>query len=52
MLKGPSGDHFTLKGADTRSGMLATKYDGKRPAASRTAPLASLPLTSNGSSPV
>lgn len=32
MLNGPSGDHFTLKGGDAQRGMLATKYDGKRPA--------------------
>jgi hypothetical protein len=32
MLKGPSGNRFVLKGADARSGTLATKYDGPRPA--------------------
>ncbi len=31
MLKGPSGDHFTLKGGNAQSGSLAVKYDGKRP---------------------
>jgi hypothetical protein len=32
MLKGPSGNHFALKGGDAQSGTLATKYDGARPA--------------------
>jgi non-reducing end alpha-L-arabinofuranosidase len=32
MLKGPSGNHFTLKGGDAQTGNLATKYDGARPA--------------------
>jgi hypothetical protein len=31
MLKGPSGNHFTLKGGDAQSGSLATKWDGARP---------------------
>jgi hypothetical protein len=31
MLKGPSGNHFTLKGADAQSGALAVKWDGVRP---------------------
>lgn len=31
MLKGPSGNHFALKGGDAQSGMLTTKYDGPRP---------------------
>ena len=32
MLKGPSGNHFTLKGGDAQTGSLVTKYDGARPA--------------------
>ncbi len=32
MLKGPSGDRFVLKGGDAQTGLLATKYDGPRPA--------------------
>jgi hypothetical protein len=32
MLKGPSGNLFGLKGADAQSGVLATMYDGARPA--------------------
>jgi non-reducing end alpha-L-arabinofuranosidase len=32
MLKGPSGNRFTLKGGEAQSGALATKYDGARPA--------------------
>jgi hypothetical protein len=32
MLKGPSGNHFVLKGGDAQSGTLTTKYDGARPA--------------------
>ena len=32
MLKGPSGNHFTLKGGDAQTGTLVTKYDGARPA--------------------
>jgi len=31
MLKGPSGNHFTLKGGDAQSGVLATMWDGARP---------------------
>jgi hypothetical protein len=31
MVKGPSGNHLTLKGGDAQSGILATKYDGNRP---------------------
>ena len=31
MLKGPSGDHFTLKDGDAQSGALAGKWDGARP---------------------
>jgi hypothetical protein len=31
MLKGPSGNHFTLKAGDGQSGALTTKWDGKRP---------------------
>ncbi len=31
MLKGPSGNHFTLKGGDAQSGSLGTKWDGARP---------------------
>ncbi|HEY5377530.1 MAG TPA: arabinofuranosidase catalytic domain-containing protein [Polyangiaceae bacterium] len=31
MLKDPSSNHLTLKGADAQSGMLAVKYDGNRP---------------------
>ena len=31
MLKGPSGNHFTLKGGDAQSGALAIKWDGARP---------------------
>ena len=30
-LKGPSGDHFTLKGGDAQSGKLVTTWDGNRP---------------------
>jgi len=32
MLKGPSGNHFGLKGADAQTGKLQSKYDGARPA--------------------
>jgi hypothetical protein len=32
MAKGPSGNHFSLKGGDAQTGSLATKYDGTRPA--------------------
>lgn len=32
MLKGPSGNHFALKGGDAQSGALAVKWDGARPA--------------------
>jgi hypothetical protein len=32
MLKGPSGNHMTLKGGDAQSGSLVVKYDGPRPA--------------------
>ena len=32
LLKGPSGDRFTLKGGDAQSGSLVIKYDGARPA--------------------
>ena len=31
MLKDPSSNHLTLKGADAQSGALAVKYDGNRP---------------------
>ncbi len=31
MLKGPSGDHFTLKAGDAQSGTLMVKWDGARP---------------------
>jgi len=31
MLKGPSGNHFTLKGGDAQSGTLTTMWDGVRP---------------------
>jgi len=31
MLKGPSGNHFTLKAADTSSNTLITMWDGVRP---------------------
>jgi hypothetical protein len=31
MLKGPSGNHFTLKAGNAQSGTLATKWDGARP---------------------
>ncbi len=31
MVKGPSGNHMTLKGGDAQSGPLAVKYDGARP---------------------
>ena len=31
MLKGPSGNHFTLKAADAQSGALTTMWDGVRP---------------------
>ena len=31
MLKGPSGNHFTLKAGDAQSGVLAIKWDGGRP---------------------
>ncbi len=31
MLKGPSGNHFTLKGGDAQSGKLVTMWDGVRP---------------------
>jgi hypothetical protein len=31
MLKGPSGNHFTLKGGDAQSGGLTTMWDGQRP---------------------
>lgn len=31
MLKGPSGNHFTLKAGDAQSGTLAIKWDGGRP---------------------
>ena len=31
MVKGHSGDRFGLKGGDAQSGLLSTKYDGKRP---------------------
>jgi len=31
MLKGPSGNHFTLKGGDAQSGVLTTMWDGARP---------------------
>ena len=34
MLKGPSGNHFTLKGADAQSGPLSTMWDGVRPSPS------------------
>ena len=32
MVKGPSGNHMTLKAGDAQSGSLAVKYDGGRPA--------------------
>jgi hypothetical protein len=31
MLKGPSGNHFTLKAGDAQSGKLTTMWDGNRP---------------------
>jgi hypothetical protein len=31
MLKGPSGNHFTLKAGNAQSGALAIKWDGARP---------------------
>lgn len=31
MLKGPSGNHFTLKASDAQSGTLTTMWDGTRP---------------------
>jgi hypothetical protein len=31
MVKGPSGNHITLKAGDAQSGSLAVKYDGARP---------------------
>jgi hypothetical protein len=31
MLKGPSGNHFTLKGGSAQSGTLTTMWDGVRP---------------------
>ena len=31
MLKGPSGNHFTLKAGNAQSGTLAIKWDGGRP---------------------
>jgi hypothetical protein len=31
MLKGPSGNHFTLKAGNAQSGALAIKWDGGRP---------------------
>ena len=31
MLKGPSGNHFTLKSGNAQSGALAIKWDGGRP---------------------
>jgi hypothetical protein len=31
MLKGPSGNHFTLKGGNAQSGTLVTMWDGARP---------------------
>lgn len=31
MLKGPSGNHFTLKGGNAQSGTLTTMWDGGRP---------------------
>ena len=33
MVKGPSGNHMTLKAGDAQSGSLAVKYDGGRPPA-------------------
>jgi hypothetical protein len=32
MVKGNSGNHMTLKGGDAQTGVLATKFDGNRPA--------------------
>ena len=32
VLKGPSGNHFGLKGGDAQTGKLESKYDGARPA--------------------
>jgi hypothetical protein len=32
MLKGPSGNAFGLKAGNSQSGMLETKWNGKRPA--------------------
>jgi hypothetical protein len=31
MVKGFSGDHYTIKGGDAQSGAVAVKYDGVRP---------------------
>jgi Alpha-L-arabinofuranosidase B, catalytic len=36
MLKGPSGNHFALKGGDAQSGRLTTMWDGNRPSPSST----------------
>ena len=38
MLKGPSGNHFTLKGGSAQSGTLATMWDGPRPSGSGYSP--------------
>ena len=32
MLKGPGGNHFTLKGANAQTGKLVSMWDGSRPA--------------------
>jgi hypothetical protein len=38
MLKGPSGNHFTLKAGNAQSGTLTTMWDGKRPSAAGYSP--------------
>lgn len=38
MLKGPSGNHFTLKAGSAQSGTLTTMWDGPRPSASGYSP--------------
>jgi non-reducing end alpha-L-arabinofuranosidase len=38
MLKGPSGNHFTLKAGNAQSGTLTTMWDGKRPSGAGYSP--------------
>ncbi len=38
MLKGPSGNHFTLKAGDAQSGTLTTMWDGPRPSGAGYSP--------------